>query len=151
MKKTSQGAVVHECCPLCGGALPQKSELDFHPDAGVVLRNGIAVRMTKSCTELFMVLYEAFPKTVSLEDISAKLYWLRTDSETPDLKIIDVMACKMNPALKKIGVKIESDWGKGRRLRIDNGEQQGESGAVGSDPFLGGDGATSRTSVGQDR
>lgn len=43
------------------------------------------------------------------------LYWAEADGG-PDMKILDVMMCKIRKKLRPMGVKIETVWGDGWRM-----------------------------------
>lgn len=50
------------------------------------------------------------------ESLLASIYLDANESDIPDIKIIDVMICKIRKKLKHLGIEIETFWGKGYRI-----------------------------------
>jgi DNA-binding response OmpR family regulator len=86
------------------------------PKAGMVSRNGQEVRLGARLMELFMILYRRAGMIIEREALMDQLYQLRENE--PDMKVIDVMVCKLRRALQPLGMKIITAWGTGYALDL---------------------------------
>jgi len=59
-------------------------------------------------------------KTVNREAIHYILYSDKPDADEADIKIVDVLVCKIRPKLDRFGIKIESLWGVGYQMPDDS-------------------------------
>ncbi|MGV2188791.1 helix-turn-helix domain-containing protein [Agrobacterium vitis] len=103
-------------CPCCSAALPADDVVRVDLDGGFIVANAAVARLTETEFNLFLTLWGAKPRIVSKEQLMAKAYWLRTDEEEPEIKIIDVLVCKIRKKLTPLGVTIDTIWGRGYRI-----------------------------------
>ncbi|MEW9304521.1 winged helix-turn-helix domain-containing protein [Labrys neptuniae] len=85
-------------------------------DQSLVTYGGTTIRLSPNHFILFDTLAKAYPRIVTRDQIYDSLYALRPDCDWPELKIIDVMICKVRPQLAPIGMTIETAWGRGWKL-----------------------------------
>ena len=101
-------------CPTCGAVL-NEPDIRFDADTGIVVHGPSFACLTKTETDLFLALDRNRSRTLSRERIMTLLYGGQIDEE-PDMKIIDVLVCKIRRKLKGFPVLIENSWGRGYRL-----------------------------------
>lgn len=106
-------------CPCCRQQLPDITDLIVDEASGIIIRNGIAISLPPNEFELFNALFEAPGRVLAKELIYQKLYWNRHGDADVEIKIIDVLVCKIRPALAEIGVEIKTHWGRGYSLSVD--------------------------------
>ena len=75
-------------------------------------------RLTESEFNLFLMLWQKKPRLVSREQLMAEAYWLRSDGDEPEIKIIDVHICKIRRKLAPLGLSIDTVWGRGYRILL---------------------------------
>lgn len=100
-------------CPCCGQSLPVSRDLIIDP-AGFVVRWGQVVALTGLEAALFDLLHDAKGRVISKEALMAGLYW--SSDRDPDIKILDVMVCKLRRKLKPLGVEIQTVHSRGYRM-----------------------------------
>jgi DNA-binding response OmpR family regulator len=110
--KTDEAWVI---CPVCGMGHMDPG-IVIVPSAGVVSRNGQQVRLGTRMMELFMILHRRAGMIIERETLMDQLYQLKPDE--PDMKVIDVMVCKLRRALQPLGMKIITAWGTGYALDL---------------------------------
>lgn len=103
-------------CPCCGQALPDDGEIRIDLDGGFVVANGAVARLTEGEFNLFLMLWQSRLRLVLREALMSEAYWLRSDEEEPDIKIIDVQICKVRKKLASTGIGIDTVWGRGYRI-----------------------------------
>ena len=101
------------CCPTCGQTLPNDDDLHID-EAGIVVRSGKYAVLTKLEHDLLSALVRVAPRVRSKEKLLTDLYQLSNDE--PEIKIIDVVVCKLRKKLNPLNVKIETVWGVGYRM-----------------------------------
>lgn len=101
-------------CPLCGGRV---EELPFTilPERGMVVANGKFTVMRATEVQLLTCLAEVYPRVLSKESAMSRMYQLRPNDE-PEIKIIDVLICKIRKKIEPLGLRIDTAWGKGYSL-----------------------------------
>lgn len=101
-------------CPCC---LQFVEDGGFMADAatGVIANNGKDVRLTDQQFRLAKFILDRYPLMASKEAIYDGVF-MASNGEGPDIKIVDVLICKIRPALAEIGLVIETVWGKGYRI-----------------------------------
>ena len=110
---------VSEGCPTCGRKLPESLSLRVDLEVGVAVANGKAVMLTPTEAELLTLIASTGTRVASTEFLMAGLYNL----DEPDENIIKVWICHLRKKLSKIGVTIETVWGKGVRISLkDHGQ-----------------------------
>jgi len=102
-----------KCCEECGQPVPDYGGIIADDDRGEVRFGGAAVHLTVQEYEVFKFLLGKRGRTASKESILDHLYQLSRGGEVPDIKIVDVFICKARKKLDRIGVKIETAWGRG--------------------------------------
>lgn len=75
-----------------------------------------AIHLTAKQREIADLLRSKFGKCITRESIMAALYSARPDADEPDIKIIDVLVCKLRKVLVGSGFWIKSEWGVGYRM-----------------------------------
>ena len=103
-------------CPCCGHALRTDQDIRIDMDGGFIVAKGEVTRLTESEFNIFLRLWKAKPRMVTREQLMSEAYWLRNDQDEPDIKIIDVMICKVRKKLLPLGVGIDTVWGRGYRI-----------------------------------
>lgn len=108
----------HECsCPVCGQPISDLP-VTVLPERGMVVAHGKFAIMTGTEMLVLQCLIEKFPNIVSKERMMDYLYQLKPGEE-PEIKIVDVLVCKVRKKLTPIGVRIDTAWGKGYGLALD--------------------------------
>lgn len=102
-------------CPCCGGEV---SPLDFllDPVSRSISMNGGTARLTGKEYEFLHALLQAFPRVLSRSDLMDTLY--NHPDSMPEVKIIDVIACKVRKKLDPLGIVILTTWGVGYSLSL---------------------------------
>ncbi|WP_269244920.1 winged helix-turn-helix domain-containing protein [Rhizobium sp. AG207R] len=85
----------------------------------MVVANGKFAVLTGSEALLVQRLAEVFPRVLTKEAALDWLYQFAAEGEEPEIKIIDVFICKARKKLDPIGVRIDTLWGKGYALAVD--------------------------------
>lgn len=102
-------------CPCCGQMVTGKRFL-IDEDAQIIVNNkGVSSRFQNKQFKLAKLLVDSFPRTVTKEQIYDNVL-VDHAGEGPELKVIDVMICKIRPDMAALGLVIETVWGKGYRL-----------------------------------
>lgn len=105
----------HECnCPVCG-APAASIPLQILPERGMVIVNSKFVLLTTQEMELLSRLAKVFPRVLSKETALDHLYQLDPDGEA-EMKIVDVLICKIRKKVEPLGLRIYTQWGKGYAL-----------------------------------
>lgn len=100
-------------CPCCGQAIPENTSFRFD-DAGFVVVDGRFARLSEQEAEILGQLHSAQGRTVSRETLHNGLYQVHAD-ET-EMKIVDVLICKIRRKLKPLDLNIQTVWGRGYRF-----------------------------------
>lgn len=101
-------------CPLCGStdvSLP----MALLPERGMVVANGRFCVLTGIEALLLQRLAEIFPRIASKEALLEWMYQITPD-KTPELKIVDVLVCRVRKKIEPLGIRIDTAWGKGYAL-----------------------------------
>jgi DNA-binding winged helix-turn-helix (wHTH) protein len=109
---TSHATTEAWCCPTCGGPMDAELSGVLFGVKGVTY-NGLSCRLSYRQLEVLRCLARRFRQPVH----STKIYetvWGDTDTQH---KIVDVMVCKLRPALAPIGLGIETFHGVGFALK----------------------------------
>lgn len=101
------------CCPLCGGNL-NFGGLIVLADRGMVVRDGLFALLPPIEVKVLQALIDAAPRVVSKPRFMELLYNLEQDEA--EMKIIDVLVCRLRKRLKPLGVTISTHWGQGYSL-----------------------------------
>lgn len=101
-------------CPCCNQLVEGAAFLaDLNT---LVITNGIfSAKLTPRQFAVAKVLIDAFPRMVTKEEIYDRAF-LYPNGDGPEIKIVDVMICKIRPPLAEIGLVIETVWGKGYKM-----------------------------------
>jgi len=105
--------VISQACPCCGQKLPDTDDLRID-EAGFVVRGGQFAVLTQQEHALLSALIAAAPRMRSKEQLLSDLYWDKHDE--PEIKIIDVLICRLRKKAAPLGVSIQTVWGRGFRL-----------------------------------
>lgn len=103
-------------CPCCKQGIPDDGEVRIDLDGGFVVAHGAVARLTEGEFNLFLLLWQRRPRMVTREQLMSEAYWLRNDQDEPEMKIIDVLICKVRKKLSSIGIEIDTVWGRGYRI-----------------------------------
>lgn len=102
----------HECCETCGRPLQYvKSGVEVDA-AGFVTHGGRSIKLSLGEAKVFRVLHSTFGNVVHRNRIY-DLVW--GDRET-ELKIVDVLICKVRKKIEPLGLVITNTWGVGYTL-----------------------------------
>jgi DNA-binding winged helix-turn-helix (wHTH) protein len=101
-------------CPCCRQPVEAVS---FLVDAGSqTITNGVfSARFSGREFQVAQVLIDAFPDKVTKAQIYDRVF-LDAHGEGPDMKIVDVIICKVRPKLAELGMVIHTVWGIGYRI-----------------------------------
>lgn len=89
---------------------------------GLDLRAPLEFRLTNLEARLFGVVLQR--GMASRETLMAALYYDRpTDRDEPEIKIVDVVVCKIRKKLKPFGIDLLTIWGQGYRLSPEDRER----------------------------
>lgn len=100
-------------CPTCGQGLPADlMAIDY--DAGIIVANGRFAHLTVQEFRIFEALYDAKGRIQTKENLLRAITPLIDDE--PEIKIVDVLVCKVRKKLQGLSVNIETMWGRGYRL-----------------------------------
>ncbi len=111
-------------CPCCRQQLPDTTDLIVDEASGTIIHNGMAVALPPTEFDLFFALFKTPGRVVNKEQIYQNLYWNRHGDADIEIKIIDVLVCKIRPALAEIGVEIKTHWGRGYSLSVDPAKRE---------------------------
>lgn len=106
----------HACCPLCSARLSDSHDVKIDLDSGFILRGRHVIQLTNTEFEIFLLLWNARPKTFSVDAIMSKIYWRKSSGEVPENKIVDIYIHKARKKLKKLNIEIQTVWGTGYRI-----------------------------------
>jgi DNA-binding winged helix-turn-helix (wHTH) protein len=101
-------------CPCC---LQFVDDVNILVDSiGCRITNGDkTVKLSRQQFNMAKYLIDCFPRMAEKGDIYSSVF-LDEHGEGPDMKIIDVMICKIRPALADVGLVVETIWGKGYKI-----------------------------------
>lgn len=100
-------------CPTCGQNLPvDLMAIDY--DAGIVVANGRFAHLTVQEFRIFEALHGSKGRIQTKEALLRAITPLIDDE--PEIKIVDVLVCKIRKKLEGLNVKIETMWGRGYRM-----------------------------------
>jgi len=101
-------------CPCCHQPV-EGAKFLADPITGMVTNGFVSVSLTPQEIRLARHLFDAFPGMSTKERIHEQVI-LDIHGQGPGPKIIDVLVCKIRPKLSRIGVAIETVWGRGYRV-----------------------------------
>ncbi|WP_292021800.1 winged helix-turn-helix domain-containing protein [Maritimibacter sp. UBA3975] len=103
-----------ECtCPVCGSEV-EPLPITLLPERGMVIHGGSFVSVTGSEMAILRALSTQFPRVVSKESLLTALTNGKLDE--PEIKIVDVMVCKVRKKVAPLGIEITTSWGQGYSL-----------------------------------
>jgi two-component system cell cycle response regulator CtrA len=76
----------------------------------------VELGLTVSEARIVADLYKGGGEVRSKDQIFHSLYHDRMDDNTPEMKIVDVLVCKLRKKLKAYGIEVVTDWGRGYHL-----------------------------------
>ena len=104
------------CCPTCKQELPASStKLIIDLNSNAVAFGTQRAKMSPQQTEIMAVLKTAYPKFVSLQSLTAKVYGL---ADGPESNSIAVQICHMRRVLQGFPLEIIRKYGLGYRLEL---------------------------------
>ena len=103
-----------DLCPCCRQPLPVNDALILD-ESGTDVCNGRVAALTHQEHALLEILVAAKHQVRSREQLLDRIYSLKPN-DPPEIKIIDVLICRIRKKLKPLGVQIQSAWGRGYRL-----------------------------------
>lgn len=84
------------------------------PERGMVIQGGSFVSVTGAEMEILRALATNFPRVVSKESLLTAL--TRGALDEPEIKIVDVLICKVRKKVAPLGIEIITSWGQGYSL-----------------------------------
>ncbi|MBM7049701.1 winged helix-turn-helix domain-containing protein [Rhizobium lusitanum] len=108
-------------CPCCLQFVEGASIL-ADPINCKIANGSQSVRFTRKQFNVAKFLVDCFPLMAEKERIYDHVF-LDRHGEGPEIKIVDVMICKIRPALADIGLVIETVWGKGYKIVMADASQ----------------------------
>lgn len=101
-------------CPCCLQFV-EDSILLADPVTCQITNGEKQVKLTFQQFKLAKYLIDCFPLMATKEAIYDNVF-MDMHGEGPGMKIMDIIICKVRPALADVGIAIETVWGKGYRL-----------------------------------
>ncbi len=111
-------------CPTCSQPLPLAGGLTVDPRDGSVSVNGDRLWMPTMEATLLMALWTRRPRHVPYEIIFDDMYGLECDQDWPSPKILNVYVCNLRRKIKNTPLKIETEWGRGYRLIVEEQKER---------------------------
>lgn len=101
-------------CPCC---LQLVEDAAFLADpVNQMITNGEkTVRLTRQQFKVAKFLIDRFPLMATKESLYDNVF-LDAHGDGPDMKIVDVIICKIRPRLADVGLVIETAWGQGYKI-----------------------------------
>ncbi len=101
-------------CPCCGA---ERSGVDFlvDPETNTIATVLGQVRLTPKQFVFARLLIERSPGMVTKE-YAYEAVFLDDTGNGPEIKIVDVVLCKIRKALLSLGLEVRTEWGKGYRV-----------------------------------
>lgn len=87
----------------------------YEVEAGILIAGGRFAAFTKLEATVFEAFLEKPGRVLSKTQLLDWVYSLTADDD-PDIKIVDVMVCKIRKKLEGMPVSIVTIWGQGYRL-----------------------------------
>jgi hypothetical protein len=97
------------CCPTCKQPLPASDELLIDAANSVVQRGGLRTYIPAGMSvRILQILHAAYPGPVTLKRIIGQLYGDAPDGGPLSAEnAVRVYLCKLRPALRSVGVRID--------------------------------------------
>lgn len=109
--------IAHPTCPLCGEIIFDDRRLLVDIDGGLVVRGHSVASLTRTEMAMFGMLWRMRPRTISKETLLAASAEPGRDDDR-ELKMVDVLICKLRKKLDPLEVRIGTCWGEGYRLEF---------------------------------
>lgn len=107
--------IQYPTCPLCGSAIHDDGRVLVDLDAGIIVVGHQMAQLTRFELSLFSALWRQRPRTLSKDTLLAASSEAGRDDDR-ELKIVDVMICKLRAKLRPLGITIRTVWGEGYRM-----------------------------------
>lgn len=107
-------------CPCCQQPV-EGARFLADPERQIITNGARSVRLSKQQFRLAQFLIRKFPAMASKDAIYDEVF-MEANGDGPDMKIVDVIICKIRPLLADVGLVIETMWGKGYRLLEEDSE-----------------------------
>lgn len=104
-------------CPLCGGSIVDDGRVRLDPGSGLVVAADRFVRLPALEFSMFEALWTSRPRTLAKEKLLAASAGY-TDDER-EVKMVDVVICKLRKKLAPLGVGIGTTWGHGYHITME--------------------------------
>lgn len=104
----------HVNCPSCGQAVEGLTYL-ADPITLTITRGDVVIRFTKQQFMLAQALIDSYPMMITKERIYDAVF-ADHSGQGPEIKIVDVLICKIRPHMAKVGLIISTVWGQGYKL-----------------------------------
>lgn len=105
-------------CPCCGQAVDGAPFL-ADPTTNTILRGEESAKLTLQEFRVAVEMINAYPDMVSKDRLYDRVF-LDDHGEGPEIKIVDVVICKIRPKLAKLGFLISTVWGRGYKVIVGN-------------------------------
>ncbi|MQY48216.1 hypothetical protein GAO09_19465 [Rhizobiales bacterium RZME27] len=101
-------------CPCC---LQFVEDVRFlvDPNTCQITNGDKTIKLSRQQFNLAKYLTDCFPRMATKEAIYDAVF-MGENGEGPDIKIVDVIVCKIRPAMADVGLVVETVWGKGYKL-----------------------------------
>lgn len=101
-------------CPCC---LQFVEDVRFlaDPNTAQITNGDKTVKLSRQQFNVAKYLIDCFPRMATKEAIYDAVF-MDPSGEGPEMKIIDVVICKIRPAMADVGLVVETVWGKGYKL-----------------------------------
>lgn len=101
-------------CPCC---LQFVEDVRFlaDPNTAQITNGDKTVKLSRQQFNVAKYLIDCFPRMATKQSIYDACF-MDEHGEGPEMKIIDVVICKIRPAMADVGLVVETVWGKGYKL-----------------------------------
>lgn len=113
----SVNSIQHPTCPLCGGLIHDDGRILVDLEGGLVVVGHQMAHLTRLEFAVFSALWRNRPRTLSKETLLVASADAGNDDDR-EIKIVDVVICKIRKKLQPLGVTIQTVWGEGYRMEL---------------------------------
>lgn len=101
-------------CPTCGGDIDGIPAV-WDAERGIIIANGRFALLTNQEARAVQSLIDRWPGIATKEQMHSDMYAHDPDGGA-EIKIIDVLVCKVRRKVKGMGIDITTHWGSGYAL-----------------------------------
>ncbi|MCW7544875.1 winged helix-turn-helix domain-containing protein [Aurantimonas litoralis] len=107
----------HPTCPCCGAKV-SPIDLVMDESTGIVMHEGVTVRLPAQQFRLLKALLDAYPRTLTKDTLLSAVATGPNPDDWPEPKLVDVLVCRVRKLIDPMGLVIATQWGVGYHLEI---------------------------------